>query len=168
MKLEPGDLLFVKTNHFVSKLIRYGQRGYGPRYAQWNHVAVYVGDGMIVEALTKGVVLSPLDKYPVLDTKQVRVATLIPGGIVTDGSSAAIAMRGNAADYARSCVGEKYGFATIAAIALKVLFKGHWNFGVQGTSICSGVAACELQRLGFNFNPNDPAELTPAYLAKEV
>jgi uncharacterized protein YycO len=161
---EPGDLLFVKTNHFVSKLIRFGQRGYGKEAAQWNHVAVFVGNGQIVEALTKGVVLSPENKYPASDTKVV----LTHPYIGSNSSFSANDMRANAASFARSCVGEKYGWTTIAAIVLKVLFKGKWNFCVQGTSICSGLAARQSERLGYNWNPNDPAELTPAYLEKEV
>ena len=77
-------------------------------------------------------------------------------------------MRSNASMFARTCVGEKYGWATIAAIAVKTLTKGRIDFGIQGTSICSGLAARSLERLGYNFNPWDPAELTPAYLAKNV
>jgi hypothetical protein len=77
-------------------------------------------------------------------------------------------MRHNAASFARSCVGEAYGWGTIGALAVKALTKGRIDFGVQGTSICSGLAARSLERLGYNFNPYDPAELTPAYLAKNV
>ncbi len=171
MELEPGDLLFVKTDHFVSKLIRFGQRGYGPDAAVWNHVAVYVGDGQIVEALTNGVVLSPADKYPVSDTRSIKSAAYGVGLAEVadyDPNIAEKAMRHNACEFARSCVGEKYGFATIAAIAVKVLMKGKLDFGVQGTSICSGLAARSLERMGYNWNPWDPAELTPAYLAKFV
>jgi cell wall-associated NlpC family hydrolase len=159
--VEPGDLLLVKTNHLVSRLIRFGQRGYGEPYASWNHVAIFVGDGHIVEALTKGVVLSPADKYP--DTQIVEVKA---PGLATAGCEKA--MRVNAVSFARSCVGESYGWLTIAAIALKVLFRGRWQFGVQGTEICSGLCARALERLGYDFNPYDPAELTPAFLAKEL
>lgn len=77
-------------------------------------------------------------------------------------------MYGNTCAYARSCVGESYGWATIAAIGLKALTKGKFQFGVQGTSICSGLAAQSLERLGYNWNPWDAAELTPAYLAEHV
>jgi uncharacterized protein YycO len=157
-----GDLIFVKTNHFVSRLIRFGQRSYGKEAAQWNHVAIYVGDradgtgACVVEALTSGVQRSPLSKYKSNQLKLVHIN-------IED-----IRMRYNAAQFANSCVGEKYGFVTIFAIALKTLFKGHFNFGVQGTSICSGLAARSLERMGYNWNPYDPAELTPAYLVKEL
>ncbi len=161
--MELGDVLLVHTNHLVSRLIRFGQRGYGPEYARWNHVCLFVGEGQIVEALTKGVVLSPADKYPESD---VRVVEVKAPGLATAGCEKA--MRVNAAAFARSCIGEEYGWATIAAIALKVLTRGKFQFGVQGSSICSGLCARALERLGYDFNPWDPAELTPAFLAKEL
>lgn len=167
---KPGDLLLVETHHFVSRLIRFGQRGYPPADRRFNHVAVFVGDGMMVEALTSGVVLSPVDKYPAADT---RVAVALahgasPGLPMEAETQSWMDMRANAASFARSCVGEKYGWATIAAIAVKTLTKGRVDFGVQGTSICSGLAARALERLGYDWNPYDPAELTPAYLADRL
>lgn len=165
--MQPGDFLLVQTHHFVSRLIRLGQRGYGREFARWNHVALYVGDGKIVEALTSGVVLSPLSKYPSSDVLAVEVKPLDAGTVTTASAlSAAGVMRSNAVAFARSCVGEHYGWATIAAIAVKVLTRGRLDFGVQGTSICSGLVARSLERLGYDWNPWDPAELTPAYLAK--
>lgn len=156
---KPGDILMVRTNHFVSKLIRFGQRGYGKNAAQWNHVAIYVGNGEIVEALTKGVVCSYASKYPSSDVRIISVHCR--RGYYWEADSA---MRSNAVDFARSCVGEKYGFLTILAIAIKTLTKGKLDFNVQGTNICSGLAARSLERMGYNFNPYDPAELTPAFL----
>lgn len=165
-----GDVLFVRTNHFVSKLIRFGQRDYGPEDAQWNHVALVVGGGTIVEALTGGVVLSPLSKYLASDT---RVGTSLihgasPGLPMVAETQSGVDMRANAVAFARSCVGESYGWATIAAIAVKVLTKGRIDFGVQGTSICSGLVARALERMGYDWNPYDPAELTPAFLVHNV
>lgn len=169
---QPGDILMVRTNHFVSKLIRFGQRAYGKDAAQWNHVAIVVapedseGNGRIVEALTNGICLSPLSKYP---EKDVRLISPIPkayGGKAYGERLSDIdhVLRANAANFAESCVGEKYGFLTILAIAIKTLTKGKLDFNVQGTNICSGLAARSLERMGYNFNPYDPAEITPAYL----
>jgi uncharacterized protein YycO len=160
--MQPGDLLLVRTNHLASRLIRFGQRGYGADKV-WNHVAVSVGNGELVEALTKGVVLSPENKYSPSDTRCIK--TTAYGSL---SPIAGKAMRHNATSFARSTVGEKYGWWTIAAIAVKALTNGRVDFGVQGTSICSGLAARSLERLGYNFQPYDPAELTPAYLAKNV
>jgi hypothetical protein len=163
--LRQGDIVLVRTNHFVSKLIRFGQRSYGKEFSQWNHVAIVVAtpeDPKIVEALTKGITESPLSKYPAEDIKIVHA---MPRGLTLINT---FDMRYNAALFAASCKGESYGFMTILAIALKTLFKGRFNFGVQGTSICSGLAARSLERMGYNFQPYDPAELTPAYLAKNL
>ena len=162
----PGDIVLVRTNHFVSRLIRFGQRDYGPEASRWNHCAVYTGNGEIVEALTQGVVISRLDKYPVCDTKILAAlahgaSTAMPMMAETQSW---LDMRANAVSFAKSCVGESYGFLTIAAIAVKVLTKGKINFNLQGTSICSGLGARTWERFGYNFNPFDPAELTPAYL----
>lgn len=159
--LDPGDLLLVRTNHFVAKLIRFGQRGYGKDAAQWNHVAIYIGNGEIVEALTNGVVRGYASKYPPSDVCKIPVMPYHGGSGLGE---AGLAMRANAASFALSCVGERYGFMTILAIAFKVLTKGKIDFNLQGTSICSGLAARSLERLGYDFNPYDPAELTPAYL----
>lgn len=161
--MQPGDLLLVRTEHFAAKLIRFGQRGYGKPASEWNHVAVCVGKGELVEALTTGVALSSENKYRASETRWIKA---IAYGSLNP--LAEKAMRHNAASFARSCVGESYGWWTIAALAIKALTKGRIDFGVQGTSICSGLAARSLERLGYNFNPNDPAELTPAYLAETV
>jgi hypothetical protein len=163
---KPGDLLLVRTNHFVSKLIRFGQRSYGKDAAQWNHVAIYVGRGEIVEALTSGVVRGYASKYPASDVRVLKVVPY-PRWVIARtpcDDHADEAMRQNAVAFAISCVGEKYGFLTIFAIAIKVLTKGKIDFGIQGTSICSGLAARSLEREGYNWNPYNPAELTPAYL----
>ena len=165
MPAKPGDILLVRTNHFVSRLIRFGQRGYGKPASEFNHCAVYVGEGRIVEALSHGVQQTWASKYPAKDVRIIDVQSRITG--FQDRSSIEktdFAMRSNECAFALSCVGEEYGWITILCIALKVLFKGRLNFGVQGTSICSGLCARSLERLGYNFQPYDPAEITPAYL----
>ena len=155
MTAEPGDFLLIKTHHFASRLIRFGQRGYPEADRQWNHVALYVGDGKIVEALTTGVCLSPEDKCPAADVQTIH----------TEGDPSE---RRHAVCFACSCAGERYGWLTIANLAVKVLTKGKIDLSHEGTTICSGLVARSLERMGYNFNPYDPAELTPAYLAKEL
>lgn len=161
---QPGDLLLIKTNHFVSKVIRWGQRDYG-KEAIWNHVAVVVGNRQIVEALTKGVVLSSIDKYLETDVRVLSVKAQLLSPNFNQKHIIDTAMRANARAFACSCVGQSYGWLTIAAIVLKIFTKGRLGFGISGTSICSGLAARSLERLGYDWNPWDPAELTPAFLA---
>src|ERR1039458_2269655 len=157
--IKPGDILLIRTNHFVSKLIRFGQRGYGKEAASWNHCGVCIGNFEIVEALTGGVVRSPINKYP---TSDVRVLSPLKSSLRPTACDELL--RANAVSFALSCIGEKYGLLTIFALACKVLNKGKIHFTIQGPSICSGLAARFLERLGYDFNPWDPAELTPAYL----
>src|ERR1035441_7197468 len=154
-----GDILLINPNHRVSRLIRFGQRGYGREAASWNHCGVCIGNFEIVEALTGGVVRSPINKY---STSDVRVLSSLKSSLRPTACDELL--RANAVSFALSCIGEKYGFLTIFAIACKVLTKGKIDFNIQGTSICSGLAARSLERLGYDFNPWDPAELTPAYL----
>jgi uncharacterized protein YycO len=165
MNIQPGDILMIRTDHFVSKLIRFGQRDYGKPASEYNHCAVCIGNAEIVEALTQGVVRSPISKYPASDVRVINVNPIVRGvSNPFERASAAEGMRANAVSFALSCVGEKYGFLTIFAIACKVLTKGKIDFNVQGTSICSGLAARSCERIGSNWNPYDPAELTPAYI----
>jgi uncharacterized protein YycO len=156
---KPGDILMVRTNHFVSRLIRFGQRGYGKPASEFNHCGVCIGNFEIVEALTGGVVRSPISKYP---TSDVRVLSPLKSSLRPTAYDELL--RANAASFAQRRVGDRYGWATILCIALKVLFKGRWNFSVSGTEICSGLAAQALERLGYDWYPNEPGELTPAYL----
>ena len=165
---QPGDLLLVRTDHFVSKLIRFGQRSYGKDAAQWNHVAIYIGNGEIVEALTKGIERNYASKYPAKDVCPVHITPKVLASNPLERLTAEEEMRNNGVQFALSCVGEKYGFLTIFAIACKVLTKGKIDFNLQGTSICSGLAARQLERDGYDWNPYDPAELTPAYLARTL
>lgn len=165
--LAPGDVLLVKTHHFASRLIRFGQRGYPPADRVWNHVAIVVSETKIVEALTKGVVVSAIDKYPQKDVRAIVVKAKNWNGPRAPETYEPV-MRANAAAFAHLRIGEGYGWATIAAIAVKVLTKGRVDFGISGTSICSGLVAQGLERLGYDWNPWDPAELTPAYLAKAL
>ena len=52
-----GDLGIVKSNGLPARLIQVGT------LSRWNHVFIYVGNGMIIEAKPHGIVLSPLSDY---------------------------------------------------------------------------------------------------------
>ena len=60
---KPGDYGIISTNGYIGFLIRLGT------FSRWNHAFVYIGEingfggGWIVEATTKGVVLSHISKY---------------------------------------------------------------------------------------------------------
>lgn len=59
----PGDFGLVRMRGVVGWLIRIGQWLYNGVFKDYEHAFVYVGDGMIVEAMPGGALLSPLSKY---------------------------------------------------------------------------------------------------------
>ena len=59
----------------------------------------------------------------------------------------------------------KYGWLTIASIALTVLTGSKFTFFVDGEFICSGFVARAMERTGAIFT-RDPVHITPADLAK--
>ena len=69
--IEIGDLLLVRQNDVYEDLIAFGERismlrqGIKPPYGHpvYGHVAVYLGNGTIIEAVGRGVVRSPASKY---------------------------------------------------------------------------------------------------------
>jgi hypothetical protein len=67
--------------------------------------------------------------------------------------------------FARSCVGQRYGWLSILGVALRYLTPGRglW-FGMDGTEICSGLAAQAMCR-GWAIFDHNPATMTPAELA---
>ena len=96
-----GNYGVVKTSSFVGWLIRLGT------FSRWNHAVISIGDGKIVEALTRGVVISPQDKYPIIAWNRHES--------LSDEKRAIIVAR------ALSLVGEPYGFFDIALLALRIL-----------------------------------------------
>jgi len=163
----PGDFILVHSDRPTSKLIRFGERlrykGAEAVYAHYNHAALLIDRFHVIEALTDGVgvTVSPLSKYAGVDYV---VVTADPIGTLPD-SDAAFVLRSNAVDFAHNCVGEKYGFLTDLCVSIGLVTGGKLSFGFNGQSICSGLVARCLERMGYNFNPRNPAEIMPADLA---
>lgn len=65
--LLPGDVILICATRpaWTSRLIQTTQEagGYAQDHARWHHVAVYIGNGHVVEALTSGVIYRKLDSY---------------------------------------------------------------------------------------------------------
>ena len=161
----PGDFILVHSDKSISKLIRFGERlrykGAEAVYADYNHAAILIDRFHVIEALADGVTISPLSKYA--DIEYI-VITADPIGTSPD-SDAAFVLRSNAVDFAHNCVGEKYGLLTDLCIAVGLVTGGGLSFGFNGQVICSGLVACALERMGYNFNPRNPSEIMPADLA---
>lgn len=69
--LQPGDILLVEGNSRVSTAIKYLTQ------STWSHVALYVGDGTLVEAdLVNGVVRAPIGKYVGYNLRICRAVSL--------------------------------------------------------------------------------------------
>ena len=163
---QPGDFILVDSDKSVlSKLIRVGERHryHGARavFARFNHAALVINSEHVVEALTGGVQISPISKYA---ANEYVLVSADPIGVAPD-SEAAEAMRANAVSFAEGCVGERYAFLTDACIAFGLLTGGGLTFGYDGQSICSGLVARSLERMGYDFGPRNPAEIMPADLA---
>lgn len=156
--LRPGDLLLTRSHGTIGSLIRFGER---IRYHGWwnalrhgaahlvgaaaepelddpawcNHVAVYVGDGMLIEALAAGLTLTRADKYAPGD---YRIARL-------EAADRAVGPfeRQNAVAYARAQLARhsRYGWLSIASIVLQLLTPLRLDVSWDGAVICSAFAA---------------------------
>lgn len=158
--LLPGDLLWTRSEGLVGMLIRFGERVkyHGWLQAIWrslrdlfhlwrkiaedyddkswgNHIAVYVGDGKVIEALAKGLTLSPVSKYTPVKYKRLPLAAVKPD--VTD------ADRQRLVDFAYGDLSFKfhYGWAGITSIVLNETTPSRMAMSWNGSMICSAFGA---------------------------
>lgn len=145
-----GDFILCHRRGLVSALIRLGER-LRLRRAEVSHAALCRADGYVYEALVRGVCVTPLAAYRDVEYWIVRMEMQ-----TTD--------QRQAIRFARSCVGERYGWLTIVGIALRFLTPGRglW-LGMDGTEICSGLVAEALVR-GWSIFRHNPGSLTPQEL----
>lgn len=141
----PGDIVLTHGTHFFSQLIRLGQRIRYRRnesqFAQWNHVAIGVGDGEIVEALSAGISKRHISEYR--DEKYAVVEI-----------EASEESRQQMLDYVLwiESLGKRYGWLMIGAITIQLLVGGRFTFNLDGSEICSTLAAEALKSAGYRFN----------------
>lgn len=105
--IEPnvGDYFVVHTKSVAGRLIQLGT------WSKWNHSGIYLGNGMIVEALIQGVALSPISKY---DNDPIIWSTGIDSPFTE-------AEAENLRNFALTFVGDPYGLWSIIATGLKCL-----------------------------------------------
>jgi len=154
-----GDIVLTHGDALLSRLIRLGERlrihGADRKYCWFNHAALVLNDeGDLAEALSQGVVRTNADKYLPKDYAVVRP------GISPADTEELLAF----ADWVLA-THDKYGWFTIASIALTVLTGSKFTFFIDGTFICSGFVARAEERTGAIFSL-DPVHITPADLAK--
>jgi uncharacterized protein YycO len=154
MEIRPGDFILVKKDSFYHRLVEFGQRLRFPRiYAVWTHAALVVdGWGSLIEAEGNGVISNTISEYTEKDYVYVRI-------------KATAEDRAEVVNYAKSCLGNKYGWGSIVCIGLCLLTGLKISVGFHKTMICSGLVAAALARTETIF-PIDDRSITPAALAQ--
>jgi hypothetical protein len=155
--VKPGDFILTHGSSWVNRGIRFGQRirfrGRDRSYAFWNHVAVVeTSGGGIIEARGRGVRRALLDDY-----RHCPYAVLDVGASEAD--------REEMLAFLRHCVGDPYGFVQIATLITWLATGGKLTVGMDGTEICSQLAARVAERAGAIFD-RDPATVMPADFAR--
>lgn len=156
---EPGDILLTHGTSLFSRFVRMGERlrihGDDRIYSWFSHAALVVGaNGEIVEALGRGAVRASIEKYRPAEYVVVHVGA-DPGDVkeVLDFADWVVEHR------------PRYGWWTIASLAVTIATGAKFTFFIDGEFICSGLVARAMERTGAIFN-RDPVHITPADLAK--
>jgi hypothetical protein len=151
VNVSPGAIIFVRNAGVGPALIRFGEtRRYGrargpgdPAY--WNHVAVCVAPGEVIEARPTGVVPWKLDQ----EQGWVAWAAWMPPYGPSGAAACVAAMQELAVD------GEGYGWVGIASEVLMFATGSRLRFGLQGTALCSGAAAYALTRADIDMGTDE-------------
>jgi hypothetical protein len=157
-RLQVGDFLLtgVIQQGFVSRAIKLGAllRGFPKPFRRFSHAALVIGPDTLAEALGQGVVRSPISKYAPANYAIVRTH-------VDPHDQAQVLAFAEAVLDTR----ERYGFMTIAGLALYCLSGSSICVQKAGTAICSGFVSDALTRSSFIW-PRPPFSMMPADLAQ--
>lgn len=183
--LQPGDLLLVHSGGLVGALIRFGEN---VRYHGWkhafavavgravekpedpcwaNHVAVYIGNGQVIEALANGLNESPADKY-VLEgdhnctATPARIAELasVRPEVTAEERAALVAFAQD-----QLAKHDDYGWLSIASIILQILTPAKLDLSWDGAMICSAFAGRCWEHAGVILSTRSALTTMPADLA---
>lgn len=155
--MQPGDFFLVHGDNFYSKLIELGQairfHGADKHFTYWTHAGMFLSNsGDIIEADGVGVMQNHISYYK--DYKYVVVHV-----------HASQEDREEMMQFVKSCLGDQYGWGTIASIGISLLTGLKFSFGFDGQEICSGLVCRALERTTF-IPKTDASHTTPADLAK--
>jgi hypothetical protein len=156
----PGDIILThRRRRLMPALIAFAQRRRftGPRrvFAHWSHCALVVApDGTLVEAESRGVIRSPLDKYRANEYHLVRMDDRLDDE-----------QRRTAASVADACVGDAFGYAVLCSLMIWLVTGMPVRWHRRDHQICSGLVATALERAGQRF-ARPPAFMLPADLAE--
>lgn len=157
--------MFCHGSDTIGKAIRLAQRLRWKQGAKWNHVAIVdrIEDGVayVIQAEARGV------------TNFRRLDEIAPGGVYELVKLPPGVPAKDVLEFARAQVGTKYGFATIAAIAIDIITPG-WFPSLRPANknsnswICSAVIAEAMRAGGWIRRWPDIYLVTPAQLWIEV
>lgn len=159
MPVEPGvgDLGCVSIKGDVGWLIRLGERLNGDRFAQYQHVFVYIGGGEIAEAEPGGARIAPLAEYDARTIAWVRCPDQY---------------RAHVAAAARAFAEQKIGYsfldyAALAAHRLRLPIPGLRRYiASTGHMLCSQFDVASARSGGWDvLEPDWPGYVTPAEIA---
>lgn len=138
--LKYGSLLFIRSNTFISWLIRQGLR------FKYSHVAIYIGNGKIVESDWGGVVSTDISKYLSNEAVTGEVINIKPKLIDTATFISSV----------ENEIGEPYDFTLFIGNVLSRIFKRPRNekglFDHSKFWICSELAAYGLEKGGLQLD----------------
>ena len=152
--LRPGNFFLVKRRTLIGRLISFGQKIRYGNSSKWNHCGVIINaNGDLIEAHADGVKQRNIRVYDAWE-HDVRIVNVL----CSDED------RQEIVNFARSCLGDTYGFLTILSIGLILVTGFRLRFNIRGQEICSGLVARSMERGPFIFH-EEPAQISPAYLA---
>lgn len=178
--MQPGDLLLCRSTGFVGGLIRLGEN---VRYHGWrkaikialgrlqqpasdpcwgNHIAVFVGDDRIIEALGNGLNIAPLSKYPASSFRVLPLASVKSDVTEFDRHDLA------AFAYAQLARHDSYGWLSIASIVVQLLTPAKLDLSWDGAVICSAFGAQCWEHAGVILNTRSSLTAMPADLGAMV
>jgi hypothetical protein len=161
-KFTPGDFILTHSSGLTGRLIRFGQSlrygGADAKYTRWNHAALIVSpEGDLIEAVGKGILLTPMSHYRPTERYLVHL-----GEAIADARDREQIVK--FAEFWRE-KRPRYGFMTIASVAISLVTGWRFIFGIDGQFICSGLVAGALERSATIFD-RTPSNMMPADLAK--
>ncbi|MHA1329936.1 MAG: YiiX/YebB-like N1pC/P60 family cysteine hydrolase [Candidatus Hodarchaeales archaeon] len=153
--LRKGDLICVEGNTLISKLIRFFDR------AKYTHVAIYIGDGLVIESDWGGVQTNPLlEKYQKLSWDAFRPKCLYK-------------TKDKAIDFALEQEGKGYDYHGLIGALLKGLFLTNM-LDHKNRFWCSELVADAYIEAGYPLTKDlnswdvSPQDLADSYRVKKV
>ena len=137
--------------------------------SRFNHAALDIGDGMMVEATNRGVVVSPVksaDEITVIPMRFQANAALCggPHGLPVTARYWGPKTLEQVLAWATARVGWRYGYVTAALCGLRNMFPG-FSIVQDKALICSQAVAEALERAGHDFSKSSE-KVSPGDLAE--